>query len=168
MLIWSGAIHLWRPRSRGGTKVPIRGNMHWLQGIEVAAFKYEVRNGLWDYQHCLTLVYRAIALLFLSRSLLSSQTNLSFQNYHSAERTLRKNSAKTMTPDQNSRKQMRSASPTPLQTTMRWVRNSVKLEVWAGLINGKDSFSEYGTDLVWLPLHFSTNPNSAAIWWPNC
>ena len=31
------------------------------------------------------------------------------------------------------------------------------------LWNGKDSFAEEGTGLVWLLLHFSTTPNNAAI-----
>ena len=30
-------------------------------------------------------------------------------------------------------------------------------------INGKDSFAEEGTGLVWLLLHFSTTPNNAAM-----
>ena len=30
-------------------------------------------------------------------------------------------------------------------------------------LNGKDSFAEEGTGLVWLLLHFSTTPDNAAI-----
>ena len=48
-------------------RVPIRGNMHVdTRVIVVADFKYEVRNALRDYQHCLTLVYWAIALLLFT------------------------------------------------------------------------------------------------------
>ena len=54
-------------RASEATKVPIRGNMHVdTRVIEVADFKYEVRNALRDYQHCLTLVYWAIALLLFT------------------------------------------------------------------------------------------------------
>ena len=31
------------------------------------------------------------------------------------------------------------------------------------MVNGKDSFAEEGTGLIWLLLHFSTTPNNAAI-----
>ena len=42
--------HLEADRASEATKVPIRGNMHIdTRVIEVADFKYEVRNGLWDY-----------------------------------------------------------------------------------------------------------------------